>query len=237
MKDIWTMIWKEWRDLLFRDGGWFGQIRPLLILVMIGIFYPLKVGLEWLQLSLLQDYILFWIPFFMIIMLVADSIAGERERHTLETLLASRMTDWAILLGKIIILVLYSWILIPICLLMAFILVNMFKNNGPMAYYPLGRLSEVLLLGFVLNIFAACVGVIVSLHAPSVRQAQQTLSIGTMVVLVGGGLLAVQVVGKSLLGLDLNHIFPATLTVFVILDCLLFAVALLFFQRSKLILS
>ena len=45
----------------------------------------------------------------MIISFIGDAIAGERERHTLETLLASRMPDRAILLGKVIAIVLYAW--------------------------------------------------------------------------------------------------------------------------------
>ena len=33
--------------------------------------------------------------------MIADGIPGERERHTLETLLASRLSDRSILLGKV----------------------------------------------------------------------------------------------------------------------------------------
>jgi ABC-2 type transport system permease protein len=40
---------------------------------------------------------------------LGDAIAGERERHTLETLLASRISDRAILLGKVIVTTGYAW--------------------------------------------------------------------------------------------------------------------------------
>src|SRR5262249_380875 len=41
--------------------------------------------------------------------LVSDTIAGERERHTLETLLASPVSDGAILRGKLLAIVAYAW--------------------------------------------------------------------------------------------------------------------------------
>ena len=45
----------------------------------------------------------------MVSSLVADSFAGERERHTLETLLASRLPDRAILAGKLLVPVAVAW--------------------------------------------------------------------------------------------------------------------------------
>ena len=50
-----------------------------------------------------------WVPLMLVAGVVADSFAGERERHTLETLLASRLSDEAILVGKVTAAVGYGW--------------------------------------------------------------------------------------------------------------------------------
>ena len=108
MSDILTMVWKELKDVLFQ-GGWRSLIRPLIVIGIMGIYLPLQLGSQWLDLTPLGMLLLLWIPFFVIISFIGDAIAGERERHTLETLLASRMPDRAILLGKVVAIVLYAW--------------------------------------------------------------------------------------------------------------------------------
>ncbi len=101
MSDILTMLWKESKDVLFQ-GGWRSLIRPLIVIGIMGIYLPLQFGPQWVDLTPLGMLLLLWIPFFVIISFIGDVIAGERERHTLETLLASRMPDRAILLGKVV---------------------------------------------------------------------------------------------------------------------------------------
>src|SRR3989442_10278707 len=108
MNDIWTMIWKESKDLLFQ-GGWRAWILPVLLVGILGVYLPLQFGLQWLELSPIELVVVLWIPFFVIITFIGDAIAGERERHTLETLLASRISDRAILLGKGVAPVGYGW--------------------------------------------------------------------------------------------------------------------------------
>ena len=108
MNDLWTMMWKESKDLLFQ-GGWRALIRPLLLIGIMGIYLPLQFGLQWLALSPIEMFVILWIPFSVIISFIGDAIAGERERHTLETLLASRISDRAILLGKVVVTVGYAW--------------------------------------------------------------------------------------------------------------------------------
>ena len=108
MSDILTMVWKELKDVFFQ-GGWRSLIRPLIVVGIIGVYIPLQFGPQWVDLTPLGMLLLLWVPFYMIISFIGDVIAGERERHTLETLLASRMPDRAILLGKVVTTVLYGW--------------------------------------------------------------------------------------------------------------------------------
>ena len=108
MNDIWTMIWKETKDSVLQ-GGLSALIRPLLLIGVVGIGFPWRFGLEWLALTPLVMGIVLYFPFILILSFVGDAIAGERERHTLETLLASRISDRAIVLGKIIVTTGYAW--------------------------------------------------------------------------------------------------------------------------------
>ncbi len=62
MSDIWTMMWKELKDLLFR--GWRASILPLLLIGIMGIYLPLQFGLQWLAFSPIEMFVIFWIPFF-----------------------------------------------------------------------------------------------------------------------------------------------------------------------------
>src|SRR5205823_9545233 len=132
------MMWKESKDLLFQ-GGWRALIRPVFLVGILGVYLPLQFGLQWLELSPIGMFVVLWIPFFVIITFIGDAIAGERERHTLETLLASRISDRAILLGKVVVTVGYAWGMALAGLLLGLILVNLFRGNGGgwMCFHPL----------------------------------------------------------------------------------------------------
>ena len=186
MSDIWTMIWKESKDLSSRDG-WAGLIRPLILIGILGIALPLRVGLQWLALSRWRDAGGAFIPFLFIISFIGDAIAGERERHTLETLLASRMPDRAILLGKVIATVGYAWGMAVAGLLLGVVWENLLNGHGNwMFYHPFDLFLEVVALTLLVILLAANAGVLISLRAATVRQAQQILIVA-MFVLVGGG--------------------------------------------------
>ena len=62
--------------------------------------------------------------------MIADSFAGERERHTLETLLASRLSDRAILFGKIAACIAYGWLMAMLCVLVGTITENVSHWEG-----------------------------------------------------------------------------------------------------------
>src|SRR5437763_6979352 len=150
MSDILTMVWKESKDVLFQ-GGWRSLIRPLIVVGIMGIYLPLQFGPQWMDLTPIGMILLLWIPFFVLISFIGDAIAGERERHTLETLLASRMPDRAILLGKVIVTVGYTWGMSIIALLLGAVSANLFNKNGPgqgswVFYHPLELFLEALAL-------------------------------------------------------------------------------------------
>src|SRR5688500_2470033 len=106
--DILTVAWKEWlefRDQLLRLKR--GGLSALIVVLLLGIITPLQMGPLWNKSALMLAY---WplLSSGMVSTLIADAFAGERERHTLETLLASRLSDTSILLGKVLAAILYG---------------------------------------------------------------------------------------------------------------------------------
>src|SRR3972149_5160056 len=101
MHDISTMFWKERKGLLMQGGSrWRAVVTVLIMVVMIGVFFPLQMGRDWLDAgwSLLAAFLF---PLILVGITIPESFAGERERHTLSTLLASRLPDRAIFFGKL----------------------------------------------------------------------------------------------------------------------------------------
>jgi ABC-2 type transport system permease protein len=237
MSDIGTMLWKEWKDFLW-SGGRSDLYRPMLIIVILGVVLPLTLKERWLTHDSAPILIILYIPFMLIISFIGDAIAGERERHTLETLLASRISDRAILLGKILVTVGFSWGLTLICLLVGAVVVNLSIGAGPWAFYtPINLFVVILILNFLTSLLAASGGVLISLKSATVRQASQTM------------ILAMIVLGLAVYGI--TRFMPASVTaslttsqlvqlimaVLAALDAVLVAASLVSFQRSRLILS
>ena len=236
MNDILTMMWKESKDVLFQ-GGWRSLIRPLFVVGIMGIYLPLQLGPQWVDLTPIGMLLLLWIPFFVIISFIGDAIAGERERHTLETLLASRMPDRAILLGKVVTTVLYAWGMGVLSLLLGLVLVDLFRTQGNWMFYPLDLFVDALVVILLVSVLAASAGVLISLKVATVRQAQQILSVGT-IVFVFGIIFVLRVVPANIISsLTYSQFLLIAMAVIAVLDAILLGLSLFSFQRSRLILS
>jgi ABC-2 type transport system permease protein len=237
MSDLLTMMWKESRDLLFQRG-WKVWILPVVLVGILGVYLPLQAGPQWLELSAIAIFVILWIPFFVITSYIGDAIAGERERHTLETLLASRISDRAILLGKVIMTVGYAWGMALVSLALGLVLVNLFRVHGSWTFYhPLDLFLEVLALSLLTNTLGASAGVLISLRSATVRQAQQVLGVGTL-VMIFAGVIALQALPADFISsLSYSQAMFLFIAVFAMLDAILLGLSLVSFQRSRLILS
>jgi ABC-2 type transport system permease protein len=204
----------------------------------MGIILPWELGLGWLAFNNVVILVVVYISFFFISSFIGDAIAGEHERHTLETLLASRISDRAILLGKVIVTVGYTWLLVLVSLLLGALVVNVTKGPGPWTFYaPFSLLIYTLVLSLLSSLLVASGGVLVSLHSPTVRQAQQTLAIASIVLAVLLVLGIRSLPSNLISSLDNNQIAIIILVGIAILDAILLAIALASFKRSRLILS
>jgi ABC-2 type transport system permease protein len=237
MSDIWTIVWKEWRDSIF-PAGKMDNLRPIIFIAILGILWPLINGLSWLKLSAEMVLLSIYFPFFFILNYIGDAIAGERERHTLETLLASRISDQAILWGKVIATVGYIWGIALVSSFLGVIVVNLSKGLSPWMFYsPVSQWLEVLILILLACLLSASGGVLVSLHSATVRQAQQTLLLSSLVLGLGifllGRALALQVV----LAMCYSQILLIAMLILAVIDAILLAVSMASFHRSRLILN
>ncbi len=244
IEDIWTVMWKEWHEYAAGGGSGRGRgfIGVLIIIGVVSILLPFQFvhrGQSWVNspLPLLIDGV--YLPFTILLNVIADSFAGERERHTLETLLASRLSDFAILVGKVGAATAYGLALGLVAAAVQVVVANLAGGAG---FYPSGTIVAIVVLGLLFSLLAAIAGCLISLRAPTTRQAQQILGIGFM-VLIFIPIIVIQLLPASTQAGILHWLnttspgtlFALLLAVLVLLDAILMGIARLRFQRTKLI--
>jgi ABC-2 type transport system permease protein len=242
--DVWAVMRKEWKELLMARGSTRGSLMQLLLsLGVFGIFLPWQFNEQWLT----SVWTVFWVLFaslFWTTPVIVDSFAGERERHTLETLLASRLSNRAILFGKFFAALSYVWGQILVALLLGVITVNLVQEEGGLLFYRASVGLGAGGLGLLGAGLVAGLGILISLRAASVRQATQTLlfpltillllpSIGTMILPAD---LQVRIF-KWLIEADVTGLVLGVMAALLVVDAALLAAALARFQRTRLILD
>lgn len=177
LHDMLTIIQKDLKEVLSARGSRKSSLIYLGIIIgLIGVFMPLQSGTEWLTEPILP-LVWSWFPVFLMIGMVTDAIAGERERNTLETLLASRLSDRSILYGKIAGAVVYGWSISVIGNLVAVLTVNLSNSQTGFQFYVPDLFVVLLVVPLVIGILMSSLGVLVSLNAPTARSAYQKLSL------------------------------------------------------------
>ncbi len=179
-RDAWVVLGKEWLELKHSDSGWVTASTLAIFLGVVGVFLPWQLGLTWLSAPWVA-LVWAWLPLFLVTTVTADSVAGERERRTLETLLATRLSDAAIFWGKWAGSVIWVWVAMALCLPIGILTINLTLVGGP--HLPgAGHAAGMLAAALGGASFGAAAGVLVSLRSGSVRHAQQVLAIGALVV-------------------------------------------------------
>ena len=253
----WAVCWKDLLDLRKNPGLVASMlVLPLtMVLVPVGVVYayvrnPSDPALRTMALYydshlsrdsgaalfLIEKTLSDWfglyltMPVFVPILISSQSVAGEKERRTLEPLLASPVTTTELVLGKslasLIPAIAISWF--------AFLLLCLAVNwvsRGLTAemLMPTGMwLFGVGVLAPLFAFFGNAVAVLVSARVGEARLAQQ---LSALVVLPSFGLVAAQFAGW----LKSGPTYYATQGVIVfVLDILLFALAVRLFDRERL---
>lgn len=252
IEDTWAVMLKEWREYLAGSSSGAGASRGrgvigvLLIVGIISILLPLQMGRELLTngAAIVVDGL--YLPLILLLNVIADSFAGERERHTLETLLASRLSDRAILFGKVGAAVGFGWGISLFAALVQAVVANLSPKNtgGGLAFYSGSDLFAIVTLGLLTALLASSAGCLVSLRATSTRQAQVNLGVGFM-VLIFIPFLIIQLLPRQAqqeILATFNSTSPTLLFfcfagALLVIDVTLLLISLARFQRSRLILS
>lgn len=240
MKDVWSVVHKEWRELLGQNSMQ-GRQGILMFVAAFGVILPAMNGREWIA-SPVVAAALSWVPMFLVSTVIADTFAGERERHTLETLLATRLSEAAILFGKIAAAIGYAAVLCAVSLLLGLVVVNVMHRDGGVLFYQGRVLVAMIGLGLAGAVFVAALGTLMSLRASTVRQAQQSLS-GVILVLFVLPVAAVRFIpdawkqdALSAATMGAQTAIAGVMAVIAI-DIALVALALARFQRARIITS
>ncbi len=242
--DLYTIIRKEWKEIFLQRGGGMrgGLLGQLLILAVLGVFVPLQTGPEILNRPELA-LVWLWLPVMLTMNMVAESFAGERERHTLETLLASRLSDRAILYGKMTASILYGFAIGLLAMLLAVVTVNLASPaaGGGIQFYPASTFIWLLVVMLLVNALMAGLGVLVSLRAKTVRQAYQQLSVGLILLFVVP-IFSLQFIpslrealNKAFATMNPQQVGLVVVVVLLVIDAALTGAAMARFQRNKLL--
>jgi ABC-2 type transport system permease protein len=243
VQDLGAMIWKELKEF-FASGGGRGRYIGLVVLGVFGILLPLTTGSRaWVDSPIPLILYGLYLPVILILSVGADSFAGERERHTLETLLASRLPDQAIFFGKLLAITIFGWAQSLLAALVALIVINV-KSPGAPALYSGANTLGIVFIGLLAALVGAAATSLVSLRASTVRQAQQILSIGLLVIIFGTtfGLQALPLQTRlqllqAIATADFTTLALEAAGALAILAAVLILWAMALFRRAKLILS
>jgi len=240
--DILTIMRKDLKEIIVQRGSLrSGLANIAVILAITGILFPLQTGREWLTnpLGLIS---VVWLPLFMTMGLVADAFAGERERHTLETLLASRLSDQAVLFGKIAAAAVYGMAIALAGMMIGALTINL-QSPGA-GFYPAAIFLGALIFTLLGALLVTGLGVLVSLHAGTVRQAYQKMSLGFIILwlpLILGPMIFperwLSQISLWLAQIDLKQAAVLAGAALAFLDAVLIGLAVKRFQRSRLILD
>jgi ABC-2 type transport system permease protein len=240
-RDFLAVFRKEWKEILPGRAAGGARLRPLIMVGLMGILVPLQAKDPQRYFEPLGLIGLVWVFFVAVFTVAPDTFGGERERHTLETLLASRLSDQAILIGKLAACTSYGWLVTIITIVVGVITINAANWSGHVLFYRSAAswLSLILLPPLVGGAVASA-GILVSLHAATVRQAQQTLTFGIVAVglaLSFGLPSLLKWFARNLAAWSAAEVVLAGSAVFLAVDLVLVLAALNRFQRSKLVLD
>jgi ABC-2 type transport system permease protein len=237
--DILTVMWKEWKSLFEVRGGRGRYLLIMAVPVLMGLYGPLRDGAAWASRE--EAVVIAAITAFVLVAVtITDAFAGERERHTLETLLASRLPDRAILLGKVAASMLLAWVVALATALLGLIVVNLAHWNGRLILFtPLIALATVA-LSFLVAALTASLGVLISMRSATAQRAAQTLMLILLIppqIFIAILLIDPKVLGRT----NMNTLSGETrllviATVLAVASAVLFAIAMARFKRATLIL-
>jgi len=244
IRDLLTMVWKEWRSVT-RGSSRRQLLFSIVLLALWAVLFPLQMGRDWVTDPVPMGLLGFALPVVVVGTIVPDAIAGERERHTLSTLLASRLPDRAILYGKLGFGIAVGWLTVPMVLAIALVTVNLAALEAAPLVYDAAMAGCVLILALLTALLTGVIGIFFSLRAGTTQDAQQQTVLALMfpMLVIGMGLTALgasnpefrRVLGDWIESVGLATIVLGAMAVLVLADGVLLRAADRRFRRGRLL--
>ena len=180
----------------------------------------------------------FFAPFFLIIpvmsssVLGSDSFAGERERKTIEALLATPISDSELLIGKILVSFIPAMLITFVSFGIYTAVVDSITYGMFNGMFLLPNLNFLIMIFGVTPTLALCsigLTVIISAKVKGFREAQQISVVLLIPVL---GLVFAQISGLLILG---PLVLTALIGILAVVDIVVFYLSLQIFQREEIL--
>ncbi len=255
MRLVWTLLLRELRDTMRSPSLLISMISlpvtvvvvPLALVVYLDSAAPEATRLAIQQLYdlksenptelLVEAVAMAWLPIFLLmpvfvpILLSAQSVGGERERRTLEPLLATPVSTTQIVLAKSLASVVPAVLL---CWLSAAIFIGgldwvAFRASGALPLPDASWTVGVVVLGPLLSVFGNAVAVAISARVRDSRAAQNLAAMTIMPVI---GLGIAQIAGGIRLGFAF---YGVAALVLIAVDVALVYLAAALFDRERLL--
>ncbi len=180
-RDFNAVFWKEIMVLWRAFGKWGTILGMGMYVIFFGVFPAFFLEASFVASPLTLFYMTL-APLVTGSGIAIVAFAGEREQHTLETLLATPLSDRAIFLGKLAANAAYAWLYTVLCLAGGYITASVMAGEV-LAFSPL-ILAGSLSVGLLVALMSAGMGVLASLRAGTVKQAGRKLSLIYVVMMV-----------------------------------------------------
>ena len=183
MRDAVAIIRKELTELSTDWQSFYGTfVQTTVVVLLCGVFVPARSSSVWTQpTDLVMLYAIF--PSIVAALFAADSFAGERERNTLETLLATPVSDRAIYLGKVLAALGIS-VSCSLMVLLAAVVTTLVKGDDPLPVVGLSGLLSLVAGSVVFGLNTTALATAVSSRARVARSAQQLSSMLSLLLSV-----------------------------------------------------
>jgi ABC-2 type transport system permease protein len=182
MSDAYTVLRKELLEVFSDRHAFRGPLfQAAIVLSLTGLLLPALDRSIWTPGAMMMLYAVF--PSTLAAAFTAEGFAGEKERRTLETLLATPLDTGAIFLGKTAVAVLFV-VAVSAAALLGGLAVAELRG-----LLPALQIAQVVpgILGGALSgaLLTAAIGMAISVRVAVARSAQQMASI--LILLVAGG--------------------------------------------------
>lgn len=156
-------------------------VQAGVLTTIVGVIVPSIEPRVWSSAPGIGGPFLFF-PAMIAASVAADGFAGERERRTLETLLATPLSDGAIFAGKALTAVLFSTMVSTLAITASIVTVNVRRAGAGLFLPPVAHVTAVLGGAVGVATVGAAMAIVISTRVAVARSAQQMVSVLSMII-------------------------------------------------------